>query len=61
MVFLALTPEVKSTPEEVAEKLKREGILAGVTGPRTFRLVLHYWIDDPGVEKTIAAFQQALQ
>ena len=61
MVFLALTPEVKSTPEEVAEKLKREGILAGVTGPRTFRLVLHYWIDDPGVEKTIAAFQQALR
>jgi threonine aldolase len=61
MVFLALTQEVKSTPDEVAEKLKREGILVGVTGPRTFRLVLHYWIDDPGVEKTIAAFQQALQ
>lgn len=61
MVFLALTQEVKSTPEEVAEKLKREGILVGVTGPCTFRLVLHYWIDDPGVEKTIAAFQRAVQ
>lgn len=61
MVFLALTPEVKSTPDEVAEKLKRDGILVGVTGPRTFRLVLHYWIDDPGVEKTISAFQQVFE
>ena len=61
MVFLELTPEFNSTPEEVAEKLKREGILVGVTGPRTFRLVLHFWIDDPGVEQTIAAFRQVLR
>jgi threonine aldolase len=61
MVFLGLTPEIKSSPEVVAEKLKQAGILVGVTGPRTFRLVLHYWIDDPGVERTIAAFQQAVQ
>ena len=61
MVFLGLTPEIKSSPEVVAEKLKKAGILVGVTGPRTFRLVLHYWIDDPGVERTIAAFQQAVQ
>jgi len=61
MVFLSLTPEVKSDTSEVVEKLKRRGILAGVTGQRSFRLVLHYWIDDAGVEKTVAAFRAAVQ
>jgi hypothetical protein len=27
---------------------------------RRFRLVTHYRIDDPAVEKTVAAFQKAL-
>ena len=61
MVFLSLTPEVKSDTSEVVEKLKRRGILAGVTGQRSFRLVLHYWIDDTGVKKTVAAFRAAVQ
>jgi len=61
MVFLSLIPEVKSDTSEVIEELKRRGILAGVTGQRSFRLVLHYWIDDIGVEKTVAAFRAAVQ
>ncbi|MFA5873084.1 MAG: low-specificity L-threonine aldolase [Anaerolineales bacterium] len=61
MVFLSLTPEVKSDTSEVVEKLKRRGILAGVTGQRSFRLVLHYWIDDIGVKKTVAAFRAVVQ
>lgn len=61
MVFLSLIPEVKSDTSEVIEKLKRRGILAGVTGKRSFRLVLHYWIDDIGVEKTVAAFRAAVE
>jgi threonine aldolase len=61
MVFLSLIPEVKSDTSEVIEELKRRGILAGVTGQRSFRLVVHYWIDDIGVEKTVAAFRAAVQ
>jgi threonine aldolase len=61
MVFLSLTEGVKSSTREVAEKLQKDGVLAGVTGQRSFRLVLHYWIDDAGVEKTIAAFREAVQ
>jgi threonine aldolase len=61
MVFLSLAPDVQSDTIEVVEKLKRRGILAGVTGQRSFRLVLHYWIDDIGVEKTVAAFRTAVQ
>lgn len=61
MVFLSLATEVKSDTSEVVEKLKRHGILIGLTGQRSFRLVLHYWIDDAGVEKTVAAFRDAVQ
>jgi len=61
MVFLKLAPEVKSGAKEIAENLKMRGILAGVTGERSFRLVLHYWIDDDGVEKTVSAFRNALE
>jgi threonine aldolase len=61
MIFLSLASEVKSDTSEVVEELKGRGILAGVTGTRSFRLVLHFWIDDAGVEKTIAAFGDAVQ
>jgi len=61
MVFMSLKPEVKSQTSEVVEKLKRCGILAGVTGQRSLRLVLHYWIDNAGVERTIAAFGDVVQ
>jgi threonine aldolase len=60
MVFLSLSPQIKSDARIIVEKLKEHGILAGVTGQRSFRLVLHYWIDDSGVEKTIAAFKSVL-
>jgi acetylornithine/succinyldiaminopimelate/putrescine aminotransferase len=61
MVFLSLKPEVKLDASEVFNELKRSGILADMTGQRSFRLVLHYWIDDAGVDKTVAAFDDALQ
>jgi threonine aldolase len=61
MVFLSLASEVKADISEIFEKLKGLGVLADVTGPRGFRLVLHYWIDDIGVEKTVTAFRFAMQ
>jgi hypothetical protein len=61
MVFLSLTSVVKQNSIEVFGKLKQSGILADVTGLRSFRLVLHYWIDNAGVENTIAAFRNAIQ
>ena len=60
MVFLSLDPLVKSKAEEVAYNLKEHGILVGVTGARSFRLVLHYWINDIGVDQTITAFRSVL-
>ncbi len=60
MVFLSLDPSVKSKTEEVADNLKKHGILVGITGARSFRLVLHYWINDLEVDQTIAAFRSVL-
>ena len=61
MVFLSLTPDVKFRTDELIEKLKALGVLIGATGDRKYRLVTHYWIEDAGVEKTIAAFRSVLQ
>jgi threonine aldolase len=61
MVFLSLAQDMKSGTNEVVEKLRMRGILADVTGPRSFRLVLHYWINDTGVERTVAAFRATIQ
>lgn len=60
MIFLSIDESVPLSTQELAARLKERGILVGVTGHRTFRLVLHYWIDDEAVKKTIAAFQAAL-
>jgi hypothetical protein len=40
--------------------MKSFGVLVDPENARRFRLVTHYWIDDDAVEKTIAAFQRAL-
>jgi threonine aldolase len=61
MIFLKLAPDVKLDSSDIFEKLKVRGVLADVTGQRSFRLVLHYWIDDIGVEETVAAFHFAMQ
>jgi threonine aldolase len=61
MVFISLAPDVEVETNDIVDKLKNQGILIGVTGQRSFRLVLHYWIDDYGVERTIQAFSAAVQ
>jgi threonine aldolase len=61
MVFLSLADSVPSSAEEVQARLKEGGILVGVTGGREFRLVLHCWIDDAGVETAIRAFEDAIR
>jgi len=60
MIFMNLSGDVKMSAEEVVEKLKDHGVLAGVAGARRFRLVTHYWIDDQAVEKAIEAFDIVL-
>jgi threonine aldolase len=60
MVFLSLADEVTLNGLQVEEKMKAIGVLISAIRERRFRLVTHYWIDDAGVEKTVAAFRQVL-
>jgi threonine aldolase len=61
MVFVNLSDEIPLTAPQVAEKLKQIGVKVGATGKRRFRLVTHYWVDDAGIEKTLAGFKSVLK
>ena len=60
MVYIKLDPSLATSAEKVAERLKEQGVLAGITGPRHFRLVCHYWIQDADIPKVASAMEQAL-
>ena len=60
MVFFSLTPKIQLSAFEVEVKLKAQGVLVSATDQRRFRLVTHYWIDDPAINKTVAAFGEVL-
>lgn len=57
MIYLSVG---RHPAEWVAERLKARGVLVGDTGPHSFRLVTHYWIDDEGVTQTVQAFREVL-
>lgn len=61
MVFVQLNPNVSLSASEVAARLASHSIKVGVTGPRMFRMVLHYWVEDNGIDRTLKAFQEVLQ
>jgi threonine aldolase len=61
MVYLTLGNGISLNASEVAQHLKEQDILVGVVGARRFRLVTHYWIDEPAVQQVITAFQEVLQ
>jgi threonine aldolase len=60
MVYLSLSDDVQTNAQQVTQKMKDLGVLVDPENARRFRLVTHYWIDDPAVEKTVAVFQRAL-
>lgn len=61
MVFLSLVEDVPFSAMEVVAMLRERGVLAGAVAERRFRLVTHYWIDDQGVERALAAFNEVLR
>ena len=61
MIFLSLADRVRVEASEVAARLAQSGVRIGAIGPRRFRLVTHFWIDDSGVERAAAAFERVMQ
>jgi threonine aldolase len=57
MVYTNLSDDVQMSAFQVAAKMKEFNVRVGIVNPRRFRMVLHYYIDDEGVERTIKAFQ----
>ena len=61
MIFMRLAEHVEYPTRKIVEDLhKMHGIRVGIAASRSFRLVVHYWIDDEGVERTVAAFKELL-
>lgn len=60
MVYMNLSDDVKLTAGEITEKMKNYQILLDVENSRRFRLVTHYWIDDPAVQNIVSAFRAVL-
>jgi threonine aldolase len=60
MVYLNLSKDVPLNAQQITQKMKDNGVLVDPENSGRFRLVTHYWIDDEAVEKTVAAFQKAL-
>lgn len=60
LLYVSLTAEVPVDAAQVAGALRARGVLVGVVGPRRFRLVTHYWIDDQAVDDTVRAFTTVL-
>ena len=61
MVYFDLLDEVKLSVDQIVEKMKRRGVLVDWAGPRRFRLVTHYWVDDAGAQKTLKALAEVLK
>jgi hypothetical protein len=57
MIFCGLTPDFPLSAAQVGARTAEQGVKVGVVGTRRFRIVLHYWIDDQAVEKTVQAFK----
>ncbi len=61
MVYFDLLDEVKLSVNQIVAEMKKRGVLVDWAGPRRFRLVTHYWVDDAGVDKALQAFADLLR
>lgn len=60
MVYANLSEGVNLSSNEVAKQMMALGAGVGLDGPRRFRMVTHYWVDDAGIDRVIQAFGQVL-
>jgi threonine aldolase len=60
MVYLTINEDIPLNAKDVATKLAENDVRVGIVGPRQFRLVTHYWIDDEAVENVVQTFKKVL-
>jgi threonine aldolase len=60
MVYIEIDAPMNISAQECAARLRDAGVLVGITGPRHFRLVCHYWVKDEHLPQVVQAFRNAL-
>jgi threonine aldolase len=60
MIFCSLADDIPLDASQTVEALAKRGVLVGTDGPRRFRIVLHYWIDDQAAARAVEAFSEVL-
>lgn len=60
MIYFNLAEDAAVDAFQVTDRMRELGVLVDPDGPRRFRLVVHYWVDDEAVEKSLAAFASVL-
>jgi threonine aldolase len=60
MVYATLAEGVQLNAREIYKRMMALGVGIGLDGPRRFRMVIHYWIDDADIDRVIDAFRQVL-
>lgn len=58
MVYVTFDPETSLDAEAVVAGLAKHEIRTTKRGPRSMRLVTHYWVGEEGVDRTVAAFAE---
>jgi len=61
MIYFDLADRITLTENQIIEEMKKYDVLVDWAGPRRFRLVTHFWVDDAGVEKAIKGFAEVLK
>jgi len=61
MVFVSIDADQFITASQAAARLADEGIRVQVVGPRRFRLVVHYWIDEKAIGRTVETFARVMK
>ncbi len=60
MVYIEIEETSSLTADMISQRLRGEGILAGVTGRQQMRLVCHYWVRDEDLPKIQSGFQSVM-
>jgi threonine aldolase len=60
MIFFSLADDVPLDARQAISALAQRGVLVGAVGPRRFRIVLHYWIDDQAANRAVEVFTEVV-
>ncbi len=61
MVFIELSEDAEISADNLIKEMAEVGILIGMSGPRSFRFVTHYWINDKDVDKFLVRMKHLLE